>query len=236
MKLKNKVISTVFGVIASSLVFIAVPVSANAGDCSATDPCMTYAMVDGSGNVTNVIVCQPSVCGPGGELNGTIDGNKLVPQVAANPVTHDTYGTTGRMTNTVENQVVTLSQDNVFTVKRDEVVIQKIVQPEVEIKTTETSTTITTTSIDASFGNTNVITKDGQEILVTNPDFVKIDATQIISSKSTIPGVTSTNTNITNILVIWHNTNITIIIAIWHTTNITNIILILHNTHIATSY
>jgi hypothetical protein len=120
------------GVIASSFVFIAVPVSASAGECSAADPCMTYAMVDGSGNVTNVIVCQPSVCGPGGQLGGTIDGNRLVPQVAANPQTHDTTGTTGHMTSSEQNQVVTLSNDNVFTVKKDEVVVEKIAVPETE--------------------------------------------------------------------------------------------------------
>lgn len=132
MKLKNKVIGTVFGVVASSFVFIAAPVSANAGGCSASDPCMTYAVVDGSGNVTNVIVCQPSVCGAGGELGGNIGGNKLVPQVAANPETHDTTGTTGNMTNSVENKVVTLSNDNVFTVKKDDVVVERIVVPETE--------------------------------------------------------------------------------------------------------
>jgi len=195
MKTKNKVILTVLGVLTSSLFFIVAPSTANAGDCSASNPCMTYAVVDGSGSVVNVIVCQPSVCGPSGELNGLINGNRLVPQTAANPTTNDTTGTTGRMTNSVENQVVTLSQDNVFTVKRDNVVIEKISQPEIDIKKTETSTAISTTSINASFGNTTVVLENGQPVFVENPDFVKIDARQNISLESIISGVrTSSNT------------------------------------------
>jgi hypothetical protein len=199
MKLQNKVLGTIFGVIASSLVFIAVPVSAQAGECTAADPCMTYAEVDGSGSVVNVIVCQPSVCGPAGQFGGTLNGNRLVPQAAANPQTNDTTGTTGRMTNSVENQVVTLSNDNVFTVKKDEVIVQTIAKPEIEVQTTDTNTTITTTSIDANFGNKNFVTQiiDGveQSVLVTNPDFVKIEATQTINSSTVLPGSVTNNTN-----------------------------------------
>ena len=198
MKTKNKVILTVLGVLTSSLFFIAAPTTANAGDCSASNPCMTYAVVDGSGSVVNVIVCQPSVCGPSGELNGLINGNKLVPQTAANPTTNDTTGTTGRMTNSVENQVVTLSQDNVFTVKRDNVVVEKISQPEIDIQKTETSTAINTTSINASFGNTTVVLENGQPTLVENPDFVKIDARQTVSLESNIAGVQRSSNTVIN--------------------------------------
>ena len=80
MKLKNKVIGTILGVISSSFVFISVPEIANAGECSAADPCLTYAMLDSAGTVINIIVCQPSVCG-----SGIWDGRKVVPQVAATP-------------------------------------------------------------------------------------------------------------------------------------------------------
>jgi hypothetical protein len=80
MKIKNKVIGTILGVIASSVVFISASESANAGECSASDPCLTYAMLDSAGTVINIIVCQPSVCG-----SGIWDGRKVVPQVAATP-------------------------------------------------------------------------------------------------------------------------------------------------------
>jgi hypothetical protein len=58
--------------------------------CTASDPCGTWAMLDPQGTVTNVIVCQASVCG-----GGTWAGQTVVPQVAPNPVTNDTYGTGG---------------------------------------------------------------------------------------------------------------------------------------------
>jgi hypothetical protein len=58
--------------------------------CTASDPCGTWAMLDPQGTVTNIIVCQASVCG-----GGTWAGQTVVPQVAPNPVTNDTYGTGG---------------------------------------------------------------------------------------------------------------------------------------------
>ncbi len=187
MKLQNKIFGTIFGVIASSLVFIAVPVTTYASDCSASDPCMTYAEVDGSGSVVNVIVCQPSVCS--GEFNGIhpSSGNRLVPQVAANPSTNDSSGTAGQRSIPEENKTVTLSEDNTFTVKQDNVVVQKIVGPEIEIQKTETSTVVTTTSLTTKFGNTSVVTENGEGVLVNNPDYVKIDAVQVTSSQVTTP-------------------------------------------------
>ena len=55
--------------------------------CTATDPCGTWAMLDSQGTVTNIIVCQASVCG-----GGTWAGQTVVPQVAPNPVTHESQG------------------------------------------------------------------------------------------------------------------------------------------------
>jgi hypothetical protein len=47
-------------------------------------------MLDANGTITNNIVCQVSVCG-GGEWAG----QRVVPQAAPNPVTHDTTGRGG---------------------------------------------------------------------------------------------------------------------------------------------
>jgi hypothetical protein len=58
--------------------------------CTSSDPCGTWAMLDSQGTVTNIIVCQASVCG-----GGTWAGQTVVPQVAPNPVTNDTTGTGG---------------------------------------------------------------------------------------------------------------------------------------------
>ena len=58
----------------------------------------TYAVVDSSGLVTNVIVCQESVCGSSGSWAGTMPsdtpwaGQKLVLQVPANEITGKNQG------------------------------------------------------------------------------------------------------------------------------------------------
>jgi hypothetical protein len=77
---------------------------ANASECSASDPCGTWAMLDTQGLVTNVIVCQASVCG-----SGTWAGQTVVPQVAPNPVTHDTTGQGSYIGNSENNTSVSYS-------------------------------------------------------------------------------------------------------------------------------
>ena len=74
----------------TSIVTTSGVVAVNAAECSSEDPCGVWAMLDPQGTVTNIIVCQPSVCG-----GGSWAGQKVVPQVAANPVTHDTHGIGG---------------------------------------------------------------------------------------------------------------------------------------------
>jgi hypothetical protein len=71
----------------SSTIFV---IPSQASECNASDPCGVWAMLDSQGTVTNIIVCQPSVCG-----GGMWAGQKVVPQVAANPVTNDTHGVGG---------------------------------------------------------------------------------------------------------------------------------------------
>ena len=85
--MKNKVFLLISILIATSISIVGTS-QANASDCNANDPCGTWAMLDSQGVVTNVIVCQASVCG-----SGTWAGQTVVPQVAPNPVTHDTSGT-----------------------------------------------------------------------------------------------------------------------------------------------
>ena len=88
-------------------------ISANAGEGEAT-----YAVVDSSGVVTNVIVCQASVCGSSGSWNGTMPsdtpwaGQKLVLQIPAHPETGKNQGS---VIGTSENPVKYDSQAQVFT-------------------------------------------------------------------------------------------------------------------------
>jgi hypothetical protein len=63
-----------FGVLTSS------QAHADAGTCSAGDPCGTYAVLDSSNNIINSIVCQAAVCG-----GGTFGGQTVVLQMPTNP-------------------------------------------------------------------------------------------------------------------------------------------------------
>ena len=67
--------------------FSVINVSQANANCTAENPCGTWAMLDSQGVVTNVIVCQASVCG-----GGTWAGQTVVPQVAPNPVTNQSQG------------------------------------------------------------------------------------------------------------------------------------------------
>ena len=87
--MKTRSLLTAIALIAASLAIVA-PAPANASECSAADPCGVWSMLDASGTITNNIVCQASVCG-GGEWAG----QRVVPQAAPNPETHDTTGRGG---------------------------------------------------------------------------------------------------------------------------------------------
>jgi len=107
MKKISKVLLIAFALVNVSAI------SANAGEGEAT-----YAVVDSSGVVTNVIVCQASVCGSSGSWNGTMPsdspwaGQKLVLQVPAHPETGKNQGS---VIGTPENPVKYDAQAQVFT-------------------------------------------------------------------------------------------------------------------------
>ena len=84
-KMKKK-ITIALNLVILSAVITSAP-QAIASECSAGDPCGTWAMLDSQGVVTNIIVCQASVCG-----GGTWAGQTVVPQVAPNPVTNQSQG------------------------------------------------------------------------------------------------------------------------------------------------
>jgi hypothetical protein len=87
--------------ILSTLLLSVLAISPSSADgCSLEDPCETWAMLDDSNKVINIIVCQPSVCG-----SGIWDGRKVVRQVASNPNTNDTKNTGGY--NSDSNRTVT---------------------------------------------------------------------------------------------------------------------------------
>ena len=104
--MKNKIFILLF--ILLNLIFISNN-NSYAAECSSADPCGGWAMVSPSGEVTNIIVCQPSVCG-----GGTFAGQRVVPQTAPNSVTHDTTGVGGIMSG---DTIKVTENSGTFTVK-----------------------------------------------------------------------------------------------------------------------
>jgi len=177
MKIKSVIGSILLTV--GALAFVSAP--ANAGECSAEDPCHTYAMVDGNGTVTNIIVCQPSVCG-----SGTFAGSRVVPQVAANPLTHQNQG--GYLSNPDSTPVK--ESNGRFTVTNDSPVVSNTVIQE------ETKNVVLTSSIEkgtqTSFTfNDTVGASDGRPTFRSEPMDKTIGATLSVTelSKSETPTV-----------------------------------------------
>ena len=100
--------------------FSVVNVSQANANCTAGDPCGTWAMLDNQGTVTNVIVCQASVCG-----GGTWAGQTVVPQVAPNSSTNDTFNTSSFISN--DTQTVTHSEGT-FTIQKDSILEKNVVE------------------------------------------------------------------------------------------------------------
>jgi len=179
MKIKSIIGSILLTV--GAFTFVSAP--ANAGECSAEDPCHTYAMVNNAGVVTNIIVCQPSVCG-----SGTFAGVKVVPQVAANPVTHQSQG--GYLANQGSTPVI---EDNGrFIITND--------NPTVTSKVTEntTSTEVVSTSFEPgvkqSFTfNDTVGQTDGRPVMKTEPIDNSIGATLSYSKTRNLESATATS-------------------------------------------
>jgi len=120
----------VFTILISMLSVVNVS-QANAG-CTAENPCGTWAMLDSQGVVTNVIVCQASVCG-----GGTWAGQTVVPQVAPNSVTHDTTGQGSYIGNSESNTSVSYS-NNTFTINENSTIYRSETQNNSIDNSTET--------------------------------------------------------------------------------------------------
>ena len=103
---------------------------ANASECTANNPCGVWAMLDTQGTVTNVIVCQPSVCG-----GGTFAGQTVVPQLPANPVTHNPTGV-GSFNSTPEKPIT--YTDGRFNVDIETVIVKTNTEINLGVETVST--------------------------------------------------------------------------------------------------
>lgn len=147
------------------------PPATDSKPCSSENPCMTYAEVSSSGNVENIVVCQPSVCG-GGDQVAITSGNRLVPQVLANPETHDTTGTGGQRSG--GSRKVALTQDDVFVITdvspttQESITVGALTVPEVLVNS-DNSKTITSLSVDfGSFTNPDLAVLSANERVVNS--------------------------------------------------------------------
>lgn len=179
MKLRS--IVTAIALVASSVMFVSAG-PAQAGECSASDPCQTYAMLDNAGTVTNIIVCQPSVCG-GGEWAG----QRVVAQVAADPVTHQNQG--GFLG--TPDAPVKESNGNFTITNNSPVVNQTVINPTADVSV------VLSAKIDSgtkqSFNFNDTVGSNGSDFSKTiNPVDNNIGAT-ISATKSTVVSDTKTS-------------------------------------------
>ena len=191
MKLKAK--SIAFFMVLSSAFFISTS-TASAGECSVTDPCLTYAMLNDSGVVINTIVCQPSVCG-----SGIWEGKKVVPQVAATATGQNQGGYfnpagSGRE---VTHSNGTFTINNNVPITKVDVVVNTTVDVITNTTSIETSTvTVSTSAGSAStFSYQDTVGKSTAEISFTtlplaNNTSATINATDV-SSNSTVTELTT---------------------------------------------
>ena len=128
----------------------------------------TYAVLDSSGNVTNIIVCG-SAC-----ASGEFGGNKVVPQVAADPVTGENRGGVWQGPNTT-----TYSNDGVFTVNH----IGPVTRTEIELddQNVETISSVTVNSTAQSFSYTDTLSYNIDWLKVLKDDVPTISTGAKIS-------------------------------------------------------
>jgi hypothetical protein len=187
MNKRNKL--AVFLITAScSLYGFSIPASANEGQA-------TYAVVDSSGLVTNVIVCTESVCGPNGQWAGKMPsdtscpGCSIVLQVAANPVTGANQGSVfspaGNSTQVTYSEGTFTVSDNApqiltnvsVDVINNETITTKLVveNPTQVIKTFTYEDTIGKSSSEINF---NTAYNFGSELTVTGTETTELSTKQ----------------------------------------------------------
>jgi hypothetical protein len=147
---------SIFGLLAAILLTF------NISSASA-DP--TYAVLDANGNVTNIIVCG-SAC-----ASGEFGGNKVVLQVAADPVTGEnrggfwqgpettTYNDSTKVFTITQNPGVTVASDSVVEYLSNTNIINTETITTVEDDGTEISTIVNTKQVD------NITTKSSAVII-----------------------------------------------------------------------
>ena len=128
-----------FLVLSTLLLSVLAIFPAQANECTIEDPCETWAVLDSDNKVINIVICQLSFCG-----SGFLGENRVVRQVASNPVTNDTTSAGGY--NSDANRTVTYNDTNsTFTVSDSRPVESTVIR--VTENVTENVVTVISTTI-----------------------------------------------------------------------------------------
>jgi hypothetical protein len=144
---------------------------------NATDGAGVWAVVDSSGTVTNVIVCTQAVCG-----GGTIGGQRVVPQIAPNPITNDATGQGSFIGNGIDTRVT--ESNGTFTIHQESTINKIEIEENVENKTTVTSTVNIPVS-SRSFRYEDTIGKTFEEIVPVVKSYNDEKPTKLSVTKET---------------------------------------------------
>jgi hypothetical protein len=150
-----------------------------AGQCNSSNPCHTYAVLDNTNKVENVIVCQTSVCG-----SETFANKPVVLQVLADP---ETGKNQNAFIGTTENPITYDSQTRLFNQGSESFPAPAVTRQEVVDSTT---LTVTINSQVVTFGPDNY--ENG--VMTFNP---KIDANTSATVSATEVTSNSTKTEST---------------------------------------
>jgi len=157
-------------------------VASSMASASASDGAGVWAVVDSSGTVTNVIVCTQAVCG-----SGTFGGERVVPQIAPNPITNDAQGQGSFIGN--ESAGIRVTESNgIFTVHENVRINTSETAVTVDDLTKTTTTTISEVSVPVtsrSFSYNDTIGKTYSEIKLKNESFDGNEPTYIFVTKKT---------------------------------------------------
>lgn len=160
-----------------SFLSIGIPQNSNASEGAGV-----WAVVDGSGTVTNVIVCTQAVCG-----SGTFGGDRVVPQIAPNPITNDAQGQGSFIGN--ESAGIRVTESNgVFTVHENVRINSSETEVTVDDKN-KTTTIVSEVSVPVtsrSFSYEDTIGKTYTEIKLKNESYDDNKPTNILVTKKTL--------------------------------------------------
>jgi hypothetical protein len=166
---------------------IVIPQNSNASEGAGV-----WAVVDSSGTVTNVIVCTQAVCG-----SGILGGDRVVPQIAPNPITNDAQGQGSFIGN--ESAGIRVTESNgVFTVHEN----IRTYSSETEVTVNDQNKTITTISevsvpvTSRSFSYEDTIGKTYSEIKLNNESFDDNKPTNMLVTKKTSQSLSSESISI----------------------------------------